>query len=146
MKHPIDTWIWQGLPGHFIMGNRCRFHLTTKIGPWLVSTVGEYLPAAEVREIIADSRGKPLEGRGDARVADWLTKFGYEEIGHERLYETMVFRCNSAPEPCGCFTPTDYTELECHGYNDHTDANAGHMAVCVKYAELDATDIQGEEE
>ena len=44
MTSPTD-WEWFGLSGHFIYAYRCRFHLCTKVGPWLVSTVGQYVPS-----------------------------------------------------------------------------------------------------
>lgn len=130
-------WRWFGKAAHFIGGRDCRFHLATKVGPWLVSTVGEYLPDAPVREILADSRGIALNGMGDARRASWMEQVGYEEIGYGRTYETMVFR---AGEPCGgdcgCGVPTiDGSKLDFRGYNNAGDATAGHLALCAKWAQ-----------
>lgn len=105
---PRVKWKWYGHAAHLIVGLDCRFHLATEIGEYLVSTVGEYLPDESVREILAKSRGKPLEGRGDARRADWMRKHGYEEIGCDRKYETMVFRVTGHCESpdCQCGLPT----------------------------------------
>ncbi len=42
-KIPESKWEWFGNAGHFMCSQWCRFHLCTKVGPWLVSTVGEYV-------------------------------------------------------------------------------------------------------
>lgn len=134
-----DMWEWFGHAAHFICGPSCRFHLATKVGDYLVSTVGEYVPDAPVRETLAQSRGITLEGRGDARLADWLEKVGFEEIGYGRKYETMVFvvgdhRCTSNDCGCGLPMPTNWSELETAAYNDAGSATRGHLAICEKYA------------
>ncbi len=130
-------WEWFGSPAHFICASDCRFHMATKIGRFIVSTVGEYLPDSAVREILANSRNKPLEGRGDARRADWMKKFGYEEIGYGRKYETMVFRTKGrckAPD-CGCGLPIIIPrELDMNSYNTAGDATKGHMKLCRTWA------------
>lgn len=141
-------WRWFGQAAHLIVGQDCRFHLATQVGPWLVSTVGEYLPDSRVRDILAESRGKPLVGRGDARRADWMEKFGYEEIGCDRLYETMVFRAGKPCErdDCGCGLPDiDGQELDFDGYNDAGSAARGHYAMCEKWAALSADEGRGGE-
>ena len=46
-------WIWMPHTGHFICGSRCRFHLNTYIGKYIVSTIGELWPERGVREIHA---------------------------------------------------------------------------------------------
>ena len=113
-------WRWYGSPGHFICAYRCRFHLCTQVGPWLVSTVGEMLPVG---------MSKP--------TAD----MEYEDIGSDRRYETMVFRAGRpciAPD-CACGQPEiDGMDVEAAGYNDRAAANAGHMAMCRKYAMREA--------
>ena len=135
---PVEAWEWFGLPGHFIAASHCRFHLCTLIGEHLVSTVGEYLPDSAVREISAKSRGITLEGRGDAREADFLDKLGYEDIGYGRKYETMVFRttgerCTSSD--CGCGLPKIIPhELDFCGYNRAGDAARGHQKMCEKWS------------
>ena len=99
------NWKWFGSPGHLIVSLDCRFHLCTQVGGHLVSTVGEYLPDSSVREILAKSRGKTLEGIGEMRRADFLDKIGYEEIGCGRKFETMVFRVSGDLCKCGCGMP-----------------------------------------
>lgn len=139
---PRDQWEWFGKAGHFICGQDCRFHLCTLVGPWLVSTVGEYLPDSSIWEIEAKFRGVTLEGRGDARRADYMRKVGYSQIGSGRTYETMVFpageRCSA--EGCGCGMPTasDWSERDERGYNDAAAATRGHYEMCEKWAVLPA--------
>jgi hypothetical protein len=135
-----DAWRWFGSAAHFICGSDCRFHMATLIGEYVVSTVGEYLPDSEVREILAQSRGVALEGRGDYRRADWMKKVGFEEIGYQRKYETMVFKWTGAvceAEGCLCGLPSvDPSELDMEGYNTAGDAARGHLALCEKWAGL----------
>jgi hypothetical protein len=145
---PKADWQWFGDAGHFICGHDCRFHLCTLVGDHLVSTVGKYLPDESVREIFAKSRGVTLTGMGDERRAQYMHEIGYEEIGCDRTYETMVFR---AGEPCtvadcGCGLPkiTGH-ELDSGGYNDAGAATRGHMAMCEKWAAIaSATDTEGD--
>jgi hypothetical protein len=86
------------------------FRLNTQVGDVIVSTVGEYYRANE---------NKP------------------SQIGHNRLYETMVFRvvgkCDT--EGCGCEMPTHGgMEIDFAPYNDRKAANAGHRAMCERWA------------
>lgn len=137
-------WQWYGNAGHFICSDWCRFHLLTIVGDYLVSTVGEYIPDAPVREIMAESRGVTLVGMGDDRRADYMKKIGFEEVGFRRTYETMVFKlgnehCTEAD--CGCNMPMvgDWQEQDFDGYNSRGEATAGHYALCHKWAALSAT-------
>ena len=133
-----DKWEWFGRPGHFICAEDCRFHLCTLIGDHLVSTVGALLPDAPVREIKAECRGIVLEGRGDARLHDYMKKLGYDEIGCGRKYETMVFKVTGKrcmAKGCACGLPEIIpSELDCEGYNDEGAAQVGHMVMCLKWA------------
>ncbi len=138
---PREEWEWYGVASHLIVGRDCRFHLATVIGPWLVSTVGEYLPGESVRDILATSRGYALEGRGDEREASWLKQNDWEEIGYGRKYETMVFRvgeerCTDADCDCGQPKVTEWSEVDSDVYNLRGDATRGHYAMCEKWAEL----------
>jgi hypothetical protein len=135
--HPPLDWKWYGKAAHFICGDRCQFHMATEIGDYLISTVGEYLPDESVREIHCKVHGIALEGRGDARLQDYMTKCGFEPIGYQRLYETMVFKisrhCNA--NGCNCGMPRfDGSELDFDGYNDSKSATDGHMAMCAKWS------------
>ncbi len=134
---PKQDWEWFGNAGHFICGRWCQFHLCTLIGEYLVSTVGQYLPSESAREIIADIRGVALEGRGDAREADYMRKIGFEDIGCDRKFETMVFRVDGrcTVKNCGCGLPTIIpNELDFAGYNTAGDATQGHYEMCAKVA------------
>lgn len=134
---PTDQWRWFGNAGHFICAQWCRFHLCTQVGDYLVSTVGEHVPDEGVREIVAQSRGVDLTGRGDARLHDFMQKVGFCEIGYGRTYETMVFRAGApcAAPGCGCGLPAiDGEEQDMRGYTDAGAATAGHMALCMAWA------------
>ena len=93
-------WIWMPHPGHLIVARDCKFSLNTYVGKYIVSTVGEYLPDYQVREIFAESRGITLVGKGEARLADYMKKIGYETIGSDRKYETMVFHAKKSDDKC----------------------------------------------
>jgi hypothetical protein len=129
-----DNWIWMPHPGHFICAAYCRFHLTTCVGDYLVSTVGEWVPDASVRELLAQSNGIVLEGKGDAREADYMRKMGFHEIGAGRRYETMVFAARKADDECCPWRMADSTELDFDGYNDAGAARLGHLALCEKWS------------
>lgn len=136
---PRNEWEWFGVASHLIVGSDCRFHLATHVGPWLVSTVGEWLPDSSTWDIYTNTRGVTLEGRGDARRADFLKKVGFIEIGAGRLYETMVFalgdeRCAEPDCNCGQQLVADWGELDSDAYNNRRDAQRGHYAMCEKWA------------
>ena len=133
-----DRWVWMPHAAHLIVGNQCRFHLATFVGKHIVWTVGEYLPDSTVREILADSRGIKLKGRGDAREADFLQKHGFETVGCDRKYESMVFPAKRSGDGCCPYTASDWGELDMRGYNDAGDAMRGHMEMCVKWAKESA--------
>lgn len=137
---PRGQWQWFGNAGHLIVGQDCRFHLATKVGDYLVSTVGEYLPDSSVRETIANSEGVVLNGKGDERRADYMRNVGWQNIGYGRKYETMVFRigsyCNEEEcHHCGIPIPADWGELDFEGYNDAGSATRGHYKMCDAWAD-----------
>lgn len=139
---PSD-WQWFGHAGHFICAQWCRFHLCTKVGDYLVSTVGEYVPDAQVREILANSRGIVLEGRGDYRLADYMNKIGFEKLGAWGTYETMVFKAGTpcTSKDCNCGLPTiDGSELAASRYDSARDAALGHYEFCRKAAKGEIDD------
>lgn len=140
-----SDWKWFGNAGHLCVGSKCRFHLCTQVGGYLVSTVGEYWPEDEVRRIhagIHDPQWLIENGhmRGDSFDAAYMKKFGFEAIGGSEndKYETMVFRagkaCTDKNCHCGMPVPTDWSELNCIRYSDAGGATKGHMAMCQKYA------------
>lgn len=139
-RRPIDQsqWKWFGNAGHFICSPWCRFHLCTQVEEYLVSTVGEYVPDSEAREIFAECRNVKLKGRGEARLADYMQKIGFEDIGCGRKYETMVFVAGKPcdADGCNCGLPSiTGSELDMAGYNDAGAATAGHLAMCKKWAQ-----------
>jgi hypothetical protein len=124
-------WTWFGVPGHFICSRWCRFHLTTCVGPWLVSTVGEYV--------------HPRHSQGSEKTeTEWLkSNWPGEDIGYQRKYETMVFLAGEpcASSTCGCGLPAiNGHEFDSNGYNNRGDAQAGHLAMCAKWAEREEND------
>lgn len=129
-----DKWIWMPHAGHLIVGNYCRFHLSTYVGKYIVSTVGEYLPDSQVREIMAETEGIVLEGEGDAREYDFLKKKGYVEIGSGRLYETMVFKAKKSDHKCCPWEMESGSHVDMVGYNDPGLAMIGHLMACEKWS------------
>jgi hypothetical protein len=102
-----------GHAGHFIGAPSCRFHLHTHVHGYCVSTVGDYHPAH-----------KPHDGPA-------------EQIGYDRLYETMVFKLGPDDEPI------NWTEIEMEGYADDEEADAGHEAMVQR---VERGEVRAEEE
>ena len=105
---PESKWRWFGYAGHLIVGEDCRFHLWTKIGRYIISTVGDYRPNK-------DGEMKTI-GAGD-----------------KSFFETYVFRA-SKNDKCGCPTPKDWSEIDGTRYPTHEKATVGHLNFCKKYA------------
>ena len=122
---PAEKWEWFGLPGHFICGQWCRFHLCTKVGKYLVSSVGMYVHPRN-------------SGASERTEGEWLAKNpNGEEIGCGRFYETFVFKAGPRCEAkvCNCGQPTiDGHELDTLVANDVGTATKNHMAMCQKWA------------
>jgi hypothetical protein len=129
-RNMIDKrdWEWYGSVGHFICGRWCRFHLLTRVGGYIVSTIGEYL--------------HPSRGKGNEMAEEeYLAKNGFDDIGCGRKYETLVFRFGKPCDEkecgkCGMPTPSDWTEIGGGSYNDAGSATRGHMKLCEKYAAM----------
>ena len=126
---PVKDWEWFGHAAHFCCGRWCRFHMATKVGPWLISTVGLYV--------------HPRNSEGnETNEGKWLSDHpNGEEIGCDRFYETMVFKagapCTSLE--CGCGLPgIGGSEVDSEGYKTAGEARKGHMALCLKYAKVKA--------
>jgi hypothetical protein len=123
---PASKWKWFGGVGHFICGRWCRFHLCTQVGPWLISTVGEYV--------------HPQHSNGsETTEALWLqANWPGEDIGCDRKYETMVFRAGKPckAKKCGCGMPVlaPAQELDGLGYMTAGEATKGHMELCMKWS------------
>lgn len=131
-------WVWMPHAGHFILGDQCRFHLATYVGGVIVSTVGELWCDSRVREIFAECRGIKIEGRGDEWDHNYMKKIGFEALGYQRKYETMVFNARESGLKC-CPYRIDVTdgELDFAPYNAPEDAMAGHMELCIKWSQKD---------
>lgn len=125
-------WIFMPHPGHFIGSFDCRFHLNTYVNGFIVSTVGEYFPDEPVREILAETRGIKLRGFGDDRKHSYMQKIGYEDIGFDRKYETMVFKAQKGSTTCCPYVAVHdgNGELAMRGYRSADDAYQGHLALC----------------
>ena len=138
----MKNWKWFGNPGHFICAQNCRFHLCTLVGNYLVSTVGELWFERPTREIHAQVHDPKWLARNQSRKGDdfdaaYFDRFGYEEIGCGRKYETMVFKAGApcAAEGCNCGLPTiEPNELDFDIYNDAGSANKGHLEMCQKWS------------
>lgn len=130
-----ENWVWMPHAAHFICGNDCRFVLSTYVGKYIVSTVGEYSPDREVKKIHAESRGVVIQGRGDWWDANFYKKFGFIEVGLDRVYETMVFKAKKSGKDCkGCpYTIESGENIDFGAYNKVGDAFKGHMKLCKKW-------------
>lgn len=116
LLHPRESWVWQGSAAHFICGDRCRFHLATIVGPWLVSTIGEYVSVLDTQR------------QGESA--------GTSEVGYRRLYETMVFRAGAACTEPGCAGEyhADGQEIDFEPANTRAEAYAAHARLCDLWA------------
>ena len=141
-KYENSNWKWFGLPGHFICGDKCRFHLCTQVGNYLVSTIGQLWPERKSREISAKiDDPKWFEEnqhlKGDNFDYAYMVKFGYMDVGCNRKFETMVFKAGMVckVKDCNCDQPTiDGSELDFKNYNNVGDATKGHMLLCNKWS------------
>lgn len=103
---PESEWTWYGHPLHFVGARTCLFRMGTKVGEYVVSTVGDW----------------SVDGSSESR-----------ELDRGRKFETMVFRARGSHAECGC-PDIEPEELECVGYNDAASAQAGHVEMCRKVA------------
>jgi hypothetical protein len=98
------------------------------VGKYLVSTVGLFVHPSKA-------------GSNERTEAEFLDKNpNGEEIGHQRFYETMVFRAGlpCQEKGCDCGLPTiDGHELDVEYYQEAGPANKGHMRMCQKWSKND---------
>lgn len=132
---PKSEWEWYGSPAHLIVADKCRFHMATKIGEFIVSTVGECVPPESMMKNDLLAKGiKPPIPFGDDGEALYLDTFGFREVGSGRKYETMVFRVSVVVD-CECRMPDhNCSELYMDGYNSCGDAHKGHHRICEELA------------
>lgn len=114
MSIPQSEWKWFGNAGHFIAARDCLFHMTTEVGDYMVSTVGEYRPSYSTNKDVP--------------------------LGLTGLYETMVFKltdeqCKKDDCDCGMRIVESWSELFCRRYEKRGEALAGHMSACNEYAQ-----------
>lgn len=116
--------------------------MATKVGRYMISTVGEYWPERAVREIHASIHDPKWHAENNYRKGDdydyaYKKRFGFEEIGYLRKYETMVFKAKKMPVE-GCKACTHCIEVTTNyafeGYNDAKSAREGHMKYCLEFA------------
>ena len=108
-----NKWIWMPHPAHFICASDCKFFLSTYVGKYIVSTVGEYYPDSKVRDILG------------------LVEYG--EVGSGRKYETMVFSAIKSGNKCCPYKIEPLSEIDSAGYNSAGEATAGHYRLCKKW-------------
>lgn len=134
-------WVWMPHAGHFILGNRCEFKLNTYVGKYIISTVGQLWNERAVREIHAQVHdpgwlAENIHLKGDYFDAAYMKKFGYEDIGCNRKYETMVFKAKKSKHKCCPYIINVSKNVDFRGYNKPEDAYAGHLELCHKYASI----------
>lgn len=75
----------RGWAGHFICADKCKFRRNSLLEygdkKWIVSTVGA-MPQSEVLR----------------KIPEFCSENGFETIGYERYYETMVFEAEECTE------------------------------------------------
>lgn len=106
---PNAEWYWSGYAGHFCGSAYCAFHLCTRVGNILVSTVGDYRPPSS----------------GGRR----------ESIGIDRDFETFVFLVRDGEGPEGDIVTL--SEIDSDGSRDSRASEAQHYAMCAKWASRD---------
>ena len=133
-----NNWVWMPHAGHFICGSKCQFHLNTYVNGYIVSTVGELWPERASREIHAEIYDPEWyrennKLRGDYFDNAYMKRFGFENIGCDRKYETMVFKAKRSEYGCCPYIIASGGELAFRGYNKPEDAYEGHRDMCVRY-------------
>lgn len=123
---PAEQWEWFGLAAHFICGRWCRFHMATKVGEYIVSTVGLYVHPSD-------------SGSSESAEAEFFKRNPLgQDIGCGRKFETMVFRFTHYCETveCNCGLPRfDPNELDFRAANAVREARDNHMTLCKKWAQ-----------
>ena len=134
-----DNWIFMPHAGHFIDANSCKFKLNTYVGGYIVSTIGEYWTSIECRKIYAKIYDPKwfLENKhlkGDDFDHAYFKRFGFETIGVNRLYETMVFKAKKSNKKCCPYEIIVSKDVDMQGYNEADKAREGHLKLCNKWS------------
>ncbi len=109
---PREKWEWFGYAGHFICADQCRFTLCTKVGNYLIPSVGDMT---------------------DARSGE-RTTIGADD---DSFFETYVFKAGPrcTVEGCGCGQPTiSGSEIDGERCATGEEAQKLHMKYCNLYA------------
>lgn len=139
----MSEWVWMPHAAHFILGDKCRFVLSTYLGNgYIVSTVGELWQDQAVRRISAEVYDPEWylanrDKKGDNFDSVYMEKFGYGDLGYDRKYETMVFKAvKNAPSQCeACqYVIESGQSLDFSGYTNAKEAYNGHMEMCKKWS------------
>ena len=113
---PESKWIWYGKPGHLCVSDECRFHLCTKVGEYLISSVGDYRPS-RLRGMV-----EPIGG------------------GENEYYETSVFKCTGgsacpSPKSCGCGLPAvNWASVITERSETCGECQSAHARYCAEFA------------
>lgn len=139
LKKSKEKWVWMPHAGHFICARSCQFILNTYVGKYIVSTVGELWNDQIVRRIHASVHDKQwyeknINLKGDYFDSAYMKKFGFENIGCERKYETMVFKARKSEHKCCPYKIIVSEEVDTEGYNKPEDACRGHLKLCNKWS------------
>lgn len=131
-------WVWMPHAGHLIISHQCRFHVATKVGNYIVSTVGEWWPERPAREIHAKIHDPQwlagnIHRRGDDFDAAYMERFGFETVGYDRIYESMVFKAMPSEHVCCPWRIESGENIDGCGYNDAGEAYRGHLELCEKW-------------
>jgi hypothetical protein len=105
---PATQWVWYGFPGHFIAASRCAYHLCTRIGGYLISTVGAH-------RLTHDG---PLETLG---------------LPEDSFYEMMIFPCDGEDEQGN--PRRGAMELYREYFSDSLEAERAHREMCEQIAQ-----------
>jgi len=134
-----NRWVWMPHAGHFILGSKCQFKLNTYVGGYIISTVGELWNERGVREIHAEvhdlewlKENKHL--KGDYFDVAYFKRFGFEEIGCDRKYETMVFKARKSKNKCCPYEIIVSEEVDFNSYDNPGEAYKGHLRSCMKWS------------
>lgn len=106
---PQSEWVWYGYAGHLCIGSRCAYHMSTRIGRYLISTVGDFKPDGKTRETLSSA--------------------------DDSFFETMVFPCDGEIAS-GDPNILSWEAVESEHYAKSIDAERNHRALCLKYAQM----------
>ena len=131
--------IWMGHAGHFICSSHCQFHLNTYVNGYIISTVGELWNERAIREIhakIHDPKWLLDNGnkKGDDFDSAYMKRFGFEDIGFKRKYETMVFKAKKSKHKCCPYEMCSGDNVDFDSYNTADEAQVGHYKMLRKWS------------